>query len=139
MNDQALHINQSDRSADAGMMNVLEGMGQFVQGVKMMFGRSVEEKEQLRQQAEANRIEPKNIVAEGRQKKLIAILNAIFEDGYTEGVSKKDFMQLMSNAFGCPGLANYSQALYGIKNTYGYDDIFTRLAQVAHEEILKND
>ena len=40
--------------------------------------------------------------------------------------------------FWCPGIANYSQALYGVKNTYGYDDIFTELGKVAHDEILKN-
>jgi len=114
-------------------------MGQFVSGVKTLYGRSMEEKEQLRQQVETKKIVPANIVAEGKQKKLIAILNAIYEDEYIEGASKKEFMQRMADALGCPGIANYSQALYGVKNTYGYDEIFTHLGQVAHDEILKND
>ena len=138
MNNQTPNITSFDPSTDAGVMNMLEGMGMFVNGVKVMYGRSVEEKERYRQQAESSQIEQTNIVAEGKQKKLIAILNAIFEDDYTEGVTKKEFMQRMADAFGCPGIANYSQALYGVKNTYGYDDIFTELGKVAHDEILKN-
>lgn len=138
MNNQMPNITSFEPTSDAGVMNMLEGMGQFVNGVKVLYGRSVEEKERYRQQAEAKQIEPTNIVAEGKQKKLIAILNALYAAGYTEGLSKKEFMQRMADAFGCPGIANYSQALYGVKNTYGYDDIFTELGKVAHDEILKN-
>ena len=80
-----------------------------------------------------------NIIADGKQKEVIAIFNAIYEAGYIVGVSKKQFMQRMADICGCPGIANYSQALYGIKNTYKYDEIFKNLAEVAHDEILKND
>ena len=80
-----------------------------------------------------------NIIADGKQKEVIAILNAVYEAGLITGVSKKEFMQRMADACGCPGIANYSQALYGIKNTYKYDEIFKNLAEVAHNEILKND
>lgn len=79
-----------------------------------------------------------SIVAEGKQKEVIAILNAIYEAGYITG-SKKDFMQRMADACGCDGIANYTKALYNIKNTYKYDEIFQNLAETAHNEILKND
>ena len=38
------------------------------------------------------------IVAEGKQKKLLAILNAIYEGGYIAGCNKKEFMQRMATA-----------------------------------------
>lgn len=79
-----------------------------------------------------------SIVAEGKQKELIAILNAIYESGLITG-NKKDFMQRMAAACGCESIANYPKALYNIKNTYKYDEIFKNLAEVAHNEILKND
>lgn len=79
-----------------------------------------------------------SIVAEGKQKELIAILNAVYEAGLVT-CSKKDFMQRMADACGCDGIANYNKALYNIKNTYKYDEIFKNLAEVAHNEILKND
>ena len=79
-----------------------------------------------------------SIVAEGKQKELIAILNAVYEAGFVIG-SKKEFMQRMAEAFGCDSIANYPKALYNIKNTYKYDEIFKNLSEVAHSEILKND
>ena len=79
-----------------------------------------------------------SIVADGKQKEVIAILNAIYEAGYIIG-SKKDFMQRMANACGCDSIANYNKALYNIKNTYKYDEIFKNLSEIAHNEILKND
>ena len=69
---------------------------------------------------------------------LVAILNAIYESGYIVDCSKKEFMQRMATMLGCPGIADYNKALYNVKNTYQYDEeIFTDLAQVAHNEILK--
>ena len=138
MNNQTLNITSLEHSADAGVMSMLEGMGQFMNGVKQLYARTVEEKEHYRQQAESNRIEPTSIVAEGKQKELIAIFNAIYELGLIT-CSKKDFMQRMADACGCDSIANYNKALYNIKNTYKYDEIFKNLADVAHQEILKND
>ena len=90
-------------------------------------------------EAQTNILPATPIVAEGKQKKLLAILNAIFESRYIDGISKKEFMQRAAEMFGCPGLADYTRALYNVKNTYGYDDIFTELAEVAHKELIKND
>ena len=134
MNNQTPNITTFDPSADAGVMSMLEGMGQFVNGVKRLYGRSIEEKEHYRQQAESNRIEPANIVADGKQKELIAIFNAIYKAGYVSGISQKDFMERLANVFGCPGMANYAQALYNIKTTYKYDEIFDGLLKVAQTE-----
>lgn len=92
----------------------------------------------LESEAEAMAIAPISVVAEGKQKKLIAILNAIFESGYITNCSKKEYMQRMATALGCPGISDYNKALYNVKNTYQYEEIFTDLAQVAHNEILKN-
>ena len=89
-------------------------------------------------EAEQQTLPPACIIAEGKQKEVIAILNAIYEAGYITG-SKKDFMQSMADACGCDGIANYNKALYNIKNTYKYDDIFKDLAEVAHKELLQND
>ena len=136
MNDAYLHTNQK-AVPESPLELMLRGFSGLVHQQEV-------EKFDLqercaRYEAQAQALPADSVVAEGKQKKLIAILNAIYEDGYIEGVSKKEFMQRISDALGCPGLANYSQALYGVKNTYGYDDIFTRLAKVAHDEILKND
>ena len=75
-----------------------------------------------------------SVVADGKQKELIAILNVIYKSGYVTGISQKEFMERMANVLGCPGLANYSQALYNIKTAYKYDDIFDDLLKVAKAE-----
>ena len=126
------------READSGMMNVLDGIGKFVQGVQLMYGRSVEEKEQLRQQIESAQIAPTNIVADGCQSDVIAIFNAIYECGLIEG-SKKDYMQRMADALGCPGIADYSKQLYKAKWTNKYSEIFRKLAEVAEREKTKDN
>ena len=102
-----------------------------------------EEKQQLQlrceqYEAQMQSLPATSIVADGKQKELIAILNAIYEAGYITG-SKKEFMQRAADALGCEGIANYNKALYNVKNTYKYDDIFKDLAEVAHGELLKND
>ena len=91
-----------------------------------------------RYEAQAQALPADSIVADGKQKELIAILNAIYETGLVT-CSKKEFMQRMADACGCDSIANYNKALYNIKNTYKYDEIFKNLAEVAHNEILKND
>lgn len=138
MNNQMPHTTSSDPATDAGVMNMLEGMGQFVNGVKLMYGRSVEEKEQLRQQVESKQIEPTNIVADGKQNELIAVLNALYEYGIFTG-SKKEFMERMAGALGCPGIADYSAQLYKIKQTYKYSEIFDRLKDTAIKDRDKDN
>ena len=89
-------------------------------------------------EAQMQALPVESIVADGKQKELIAILNTVYEAGYITG-SKKDFMRRVADALGCEGIANYNKALYNVKNTYKYDDIFKDLAETAHKELLKND
>ena len=88
-----------------------------------------------------NPLPPPCAVAEGKQKEAVALLNALYESGIInrENVTKKEFMQHMADALGCPGMADYSRALNTIKQTYKYDDIFDNLSQVAQKEKTKND
>ncbi len=86
-------------------------------------------------EAEQQSLPAESVVAEGKQKEVIAIFNAIYKAGYVSGISLKEFMERMADALGCPGLANnYAQALYNIKTTYKYDDVFDGLQKVAQAE-----
>ena len=127
-----------DPTTDAGVMNMLDGFGQFVSGVKTLFGRSVEEKEQLRLQVESNQIAPSNMVAEGCQSDLIVILNAMHACGLIKG-SKTEFMQRIADALGCPGIADYSKQLYKAKWTNKYPEIFRKLGEAAEQEKTKDN
>ena len=134
-----------DQNAHIDLPNVPESpVSLFMRGVAgMMHEKDVEVYRiqqrcaQMEEEMESKAIDPSLVVAEGKQKKLIAILNAIYEDEYIT-CSKKEFMQRIATALGCPGIADYNKALYNVKNTYQYEEIFTNLAQVAHNEILKN-
>lgn len=132
------HITSHDPSQDAGVMSMLEGMGQFASGIKMMYGRCVEEKELLRQQVEAHRITPANVLADGMQGELIAFANAMYARGMFT-CSKKELMERLGDALGCPGLADYSRALCKIKQTNKYEEIFDDLRDAAIQERDKND
>ena len=85
-------------------------------------------------EAQMQALPAESVVAEGKQKEIIAILNALYKAGYIVGISQKEFMERMANALACPGLANYAQALYNIKITYKYDEIFDGLLKVAQKE-----
>lgn len=138
MKDQSAHITSLDPTTDAAVMGILDGFGQVMSGVKVMFGRSMEEKEQLRQQVESAQIAPSNMVAEGCQSDIIAILNAMYECGLIKG-SKTEFMQRIANALGCPGIADYSKQLYKAKWTNKYSEIFRKLGEAAEREKTKDN
>ena len=110
-------------------------------GISGVIHQQEQEKQQLllrceQYESQLQSLPAASIVAEGKQKEVIAILNAIYESGYITG-SKKEFMQRMADALGCESIANYNKALYNVKNTYKYDEIFDKLAKVAHDEILQ--
>jgi len=135
MTEAYLHTEHSS-STESPMELILRGFSGYVHQQEA-------EKQHWQQrcaqyEAEQQTLPPASIVAEGKQKEVIAIFNAIYEAGYITG-SKKDFMLRMADACGCDGIANYTKALYNIKNTYKYDEIFQNLADIAHNEILKND
>ena len=79
-----------------------------------------------------------SIVAEGVQTEFIAIANAMYARGMVK-CSKKEFMQRLADALGCPAVADYSRPLNKVKQTYKYQEIFDDLKKVAIEERDKND
>ena len=79
-----------------------------------------------------------SIIAEGKQNELIAIFNVIYEAKLISGCTKVEFMKRMGDALGVTGLAsNYAKALYNIKTTYKYDEIFSKLTEIAEIEKKK--
>lgn len=138
MIENNLHINTQD-VPEGPVSLLMRGMAGLMREKEMEVYHMQQKCAQMEAETEANAIAPTPIVADGKQKKLIAILNAIFESGYIANCHKKEFMQRMAAALGCPGIADYNKALYNVKNTYQYEEIFTELAQVAHDEILKNN
>ena len=122
---------------DAALARILGGMGEVLTGVREKFVQCAEEKQQAQQQLEAQSLPVTNIVAEGMQNELIAIFNAMHARGMVT-CSKKEFIERMANALGCPQMAaNYAKALYNIKLTYKYDEIFEKLSEAAQEEKKK--
>ena len=132
--------------SDANYVRLLDAVQNIVGGVKERYSQCASEKVEYYNQLQATNeqldrmrqsLPAPAIVADGKQKELVAILSAIYDSGYFVHVTKKDFMQRMADCLGCPGIANYNQHLYNIKNTYKYDEIFDKLAKVAHDEILQ--
>ena len=138
MNNQIPHIASFDTSTDAGVKNILQGVEQIMNGATSIFNQSIKEKEQYRKLIEMHSIAPTCIVAEGCQSDIIVVLNTMFEAGFITG-NKKDFMQRIADALGCPGIADYSKQLYKAKWTNKYSEIFTKLAEVAEQEKLKDN
>lgn len=123
---------------DAAVARMIGGMTEFLTGVQEKFVDCAQEKEQYRQKAEIQTVEPVNVVADGMQGELIAIANALYARGMFT-CSKKELMERLGGAFGCPGLADYSRTLNKIKQTNKYADIFDDVKKVAILERDKND
>lgn len=135
MNEAYTHMDLDPQ--DAALARILGGMGEVLTGVREKFVQCAEEKQQAQQQLEAQSLPVSNIVAEGMQNELIAIFNAMHARGMVT-CSKKEFIERMANALGCPQMAaNYAKALYNIKLTYKYDEIFEKLGEAAQEEKKK--
>lgn len=116
---------------DAGIVRMIGGMGEILNGVKEQFARCAQEKQQAMMQI-AYTDEKSNIVADGKQNELIAIFNVIYEAGMVTNCSKAEFIKRIADAMGAPGMAaHFSKALYNIKLTYKYDEIFTKLNEAA--------
>lgn len=101
------------------------------------YERCAMEKHQYQDELKARQVEWENMVVDGKQNEWIAILNVLYEAGLAKG-SKKDFMQRMAVALGCPKIADYCAQLYKIKLTYKYDEIFKRLEEVAQQEKMQD-
>ena len=131
METQDLHTNSASPQ-EAPMELILRGFCGYIhqqEAEKQLLKQRCDEYEAAQQSLPAA-----SVVPDGKQKELIAILNAIFKAGYVSGISQKEFMERMSNAFGCPGMANYASALYNIKITYKYDEVFDKFLEVAQKE-----
>ena len=132
-----IHMESLDPE-DTGMARVLGGFGDVLKGVQEKYIQLAQEKQQYKAQAETSNKEATNIVAEGKQSELIAALNALYEYGMV-ACTKKEFMQRMADALGCPSIADYSRPLNKIKQAYKYEELFDKLKETALKERDKND
>ena len=124
---------------DAAIARMLGGMGEVLTGVREKYVRCAEEKQQAIQRLASESLPQANIVADGMQNEFIAIFNAMHARGMVT-CSKKEFIERMANALGCPQMANnYSGQLYKIKLANKYDKIFDELSDVAQQEKLKEN
>ena len=123
---------------DAAVSRMLSGMSELLTGVQEKFVDCAAEKEEYRQKLEAPAVEPSNVVADGMQNEMIAIINAIYARGMVN-CSKKELMQRIADALGCPKIADYSGQLHKIKLTNKYEEIFDDLQKAAIQERDKND
>ena len=138
MTDAYLHIDSLDPQ-DAAFARILGGVGEVMNAARDKFIQCAEQKQQAQQKLAAQSLPVVNVVAEGMQNELIAIFNAMHARGMVT-CSKKEFMERMANALGCPQMANnYSGQLYKIKSTNKYAAIFDNLSDVAEQERSKND
>lgn len=130
------HIDTLD-SQDAALVRILGGMGDVLTGVQEKYMRCAEEKQQAQLKLASQSLPVSNIVAEGMQNEFIAVFNAMHARGMVT-CSKKEFIERMANALGCPQMANnYSGQLYKIKLTNKYETIFEDLSDVAQQEKMK--
>ena len=132
------HIDLLDPQ-DAAVARMLGGMGEVLTGVREKYVRCAEEKQQAQQQLAAQSLPVSNIVADGMQNEFIAIFNVMHARGMVT-CTKKEFIERMANALGCPQMANnYSGQLYKIKLTNKYEAIFKDLSDVAQQEKMKEN
>lgn len=122
-------------SSESSLGMLLRGLSGLVEEKDGELYRAQQERDYYKGQIQSHPEE--NIIAEGKQNEFIAILNVIYEAGFVT-CTKSEFFKRFGEAFGAPSLAsNYSKALYNIKLTYKYDEIFSRLAEVAQIEKKK--
>ena len=124
---------------DAAVARMLGGMGEVLTGVREKYERCAEEKQQAQQQLAAQSLPVSNVVADGKQNEILAILNAMHVRGLVT-CSKKELIERVANAMGCPQLANnYNGQLYKVKQTYKYGTIFDDLKNSAMQDRDKDD
>ncbi len=137
MQSALAHI-ESLAPKDAAVARILGGVSELLTGVQEKFVDCAAEKEEYRQKLETPAVEVANVVADGMQNEMIAIINAIYARGMVT-CSKKELMQRMADALGCPKIADYSGQLHKIKLTNKYEEIFDDLREAAIQERDKND
>lgn len=123
------HIETLD-ARDAGVARILDGIVQVAEGMRSEYTRCAAEKNQYQMQLATLQAPNENIIAEGKQKELIAILDVLYESGYVT-CPKNEFMSRMSKAFGAERLEDYTAQLSNIKAANKYPGIFNSLCETA--------
>ena len=137
MTDQKTHINLQE-VPESPVSLLMRGMAGVMQEKDAELYHMRQKCSQLEAEAEAKAIEPTSIIADGKQNEFIAFLNVIYEGGYVTNCTKAEFMKRMADAMGAPSMAtNYAKALYNIKTTYKYDELFVKLSEIAQIEKKK--
>ena len=124
------HIESLD-AKDAGVASILDGVIKVAEGMKTEFVRCASEKHHYQLELASTQTPNSNIVAEGKQKELIAILNGIYEMGLVSDCTKAEYFKRMAQAYGAPALENYSASLNNVMNTAKYPEIFNNLKDAA--------
>lgn len=131
------HINSSSPE-DHPVSLILRGMDGVLRQEQTRIHQLEQECSLYRQQAESFALPQPSVVAEGKQNELIAVLNVLYEAGLIANCTKAEFMKRIADALGATAMANnYAKALYNIKLTYKYDEIFSKLNEVAQTEKKK--
>lgn len=85
---------------------------------------------------QANQVqENTNIIATGKRKEMVALLNALYESSVIdkENISKADFFARAAIMMGDPGLKDYATSLSQEVQTNKYDNIFDDFKKTAIE------
>jgi len=81
-----------------------------------------------------------NIIASGKRKEVIGVVNAMYEAGLLDNtITKAELFERMAVVFGDPGLKEYATALSQIMQTYKYEGIFENLTEVAKQQRDNSD
>ena len=124
------HIESLD-AKDAAFTSILEGVVKVAEGMKSEYARCAAEKHQYQIELASAQTPNTNIVADGKQKELIAVLNGMYDMGLVTGCTKAEYFKRMAHAYGAPALENYSAALNNVMNAAKYPEIFNTLKDVA--------
>lgn len=121
-----------------GMSEVIGGFSQTMNGINTLYAALEAENRELKAQLRALQQEQPNIVAMNKQNEWIAVLYVLCEKGFVTGCTKKEFMQRMSKALGCPGIADYNKHLYIFKGTEKYGVLLDDIKDII-QEVNNND
>ena len=131
MSEKNIHIDlQNVPESPASLL--MRGMAAMMQEKDAEVYHLQKERDYYKEQTKE--LPPKSIIADGMQNEFIAIFNAMYARGMVT-CTKAEFMKRMADALGAPAMAtNYAKALYNIKITYKYDEIFEQLSEIAEKE-----
>jgi len=136
MQAQSEHITPLPANG-SGMSEVIGGFSQTMNGIYKQYAALEAENRELRTQLRALQQEQPNIVAQNKQNEWIAVLYVLCEKGFVTGCTKKEFMQRMAKALGCPGIADYNRHLYIFKGTEKFGNILDEIKEIIQE--VNND